>query len=155
MFLDLGSLFEADWSGTPPHMSERDYVIWKRWQAEHGKEYEGFYFDAAVGTPVELPEGLSERQRRGMERSSVKRIDAIGVQRGRVRIIEARPSASSSAGGAVLQYLFLLSRAGAFKEPMQGMIITDLVDPDALAWFRSLAILVEAVGPVVSPVVFG
>lgn len=152
LFLDLGELFVPDWAGVPPHMSSRDFIIWRRWQEKNWIQYSGFHFDAAVGTPVEMPSGLTDRQRAGAERASVKRIDAIGVQRDRVRVIEVRPSASSSAAGAVLLYTFLLSRAGAFQLPMEGMILSDQVDPDSEAWFRSLAIRLELVGSVLEAI---
>jgi hypothetical protein len=152
MFLDIGKVFEATWAGVPPHMSSRDFLIWRRWQEEHSIEYMGFYFDVAVGTPVVMPAGLSDRQLAGLQRSTVKRIDAVGVQRDRVRIIEVRPSASSSAGGSVLLYVFLLAQAAAFKVPMEGMIISDVVDPDSENWFRSLGLRLETVGPVLESV---
>ncbi|MFZ1057810.1 MAG: hypothetical protein WAP47_01320 [Candidatus Rokuibacteriota bacterium] len=152
MFLDLGRIFEPDWSGVPPHMSGRDYIIWRRWQEAHWPEYTGFYFDAAVGTPVQGSPGLTDIQQRGLDRASVKRIDAIGIQKRLVRVIEVRPNASSSAGGAVLLYTYLLQQSNPFKVPMEGMILSDLSDPDSEAWFHSLGIRLELVGPVLEAV---
>ncbi len=149
MILDLGQLFKPDWSGIPPHMSSRDFLIWRLWHTRHWAKYEGFYFDAAVGTPLVPPPGLTEIQVKMAERISVKRIDAIGLQADRVHVIEVRAAASSSAAGAVLLYKFLLERAAAFNLPMEPWILSDVTDPDAELFFTAFGIRWDVVGPVI------
>jgi hypothetical protein len=154
MMLDLGRLYPSDWSGIPPHMSSRDFLIWRAWHEKNWAQWMGFYFDVAVGTPVEAPSGLEPKKAAAMQRISLKRLDALGVKKDRYTVIEVRPAASSSPAGAVLLYRYLLLLEAKLPLPIDQLIVTDQSDPDSRKFFEHQGIEVVEVGPVLLGVEF-
>lgn len=130
MTTDLGPRFEPNWRGRPAHMSAQDWAIWQRWHPFHWTDFVGFYFDAAVGTGAIPPPGGTEKMRTAWVRITQKRIDAIGVRKDSVWILEVRASAGSSALGALLTYHHLLSLDNPFSLPLRLGLITDHSDND-------------------------
>lgn len=130
MTTDLGPLFPANYLDIPPHMSDGDYAIWRRWHAIHYAGFHGWYFDAAVGQGAIIPDGTPNNLAAMWTRLTKKRIDAIGIRDGDIWIIEVRDSAGSSAMGAVLAYIHLLKDDNPFSLPLIPVIITDHADRD-------------------------
>jgi len=152
--LDLGRLYLPDWSGIPPHMSSRDFLIWRAWHEKTWPQWMGFYFDVAVGTPAELPLGVDPKKAASLQRISLKRLDALGVKKDRYVVIEVRPAASSSPAGAVLLYRYLLLLEAKLTLPIEQLIVTDQSDPDSRKFFEHQGIELVEVGPVLLGVEF-
>jgi len=127
---DLGKQFGNTWTGRPPHMSSQDWAIWQRWHAFRAKDFMGFYYDCAVGEGTKPPEGGTDKQRAAWIRITQKRIDAIGIRADAIWIIEVRPSAGSSAMGALLTYDHLLKDDNPFALPIRLALVTDATDND-------------------------
>jgi hypothetical protein len=128
---DLGPLFPPNYTGIPTHMSLQDRNIWYRWHPFAWQQFSGFYFDAAVGIGTIPPPGGNEKLRAAWIRLTKKRIDAIGLRKDAIWIIEVRATAGASALGAVLTYLHLLRDDNPFSLPLAGAIITDRADDDS------------------------
>ena len=114
----------------------------------------GFYFDVAVGTPVEMPSGMDPVKGLAMQRISLKRLDGLGVKKDRYTVIEVRPAASSSPAGAVLLYRFLLLLEARLSLPIDLLIVTDQSDPDSRKFYERFDIQLVEVGPVLQGVEF-
>jgi hypothetical protein len=135
-------------------MSTRDFAIWRVWHERGWTGWSGFYFDVAVGTPVEAPLGFDPKKAEALQRISLKRLDALGVRKDRYTVIEVRPAASSSAAGAVLLYSYLLLLEAKLTLLVDELIVTDESDPDSRRFFRASGIGLVEVGPVFEPVKF-
>lgn len=145
MPLDLGQLFMNDWRGRPPHMSSQDLPLWDKFQDKFGKEFIGFHFDAALGTPSEVPAGTDPSMAKMWTRLTSKRIDAVGVKSDSYSIIEVRPEAAAGALGTILTY-----RAAWFKDPPDNkptefIIVSDIFDPDIIGNAKAFNIILIAV----------
>lgn len=127
---DLGPQFTTSYTGIPPHMSAGDYNIWQRYHALYWQQFQGFYYDVAVGKGAIVPPDTPENMARAWTRLTQKRIDVIGIRNTAIWIIEVRDSAGSSALGAILTYLHLLRDDNPFSLPLAGAILTDHADPD-------------------------
>lgn len=130
---DLGPLFPPGFTGMPPHMGSNDFSIWQRYHQIHGRDFLGFYFDAAVGLGAIIPDGTAEKLARTWTRLTQKRIDVIGIRKDAVWIIEVRDSAGTSALGAVLSYVHLLRNDNPFSLPLRMAVLTDHADRDMKA----------------------
>ena len=144
MPLELGKLFLNDWRGRPPHMSSQDIPLWDRFQEKHGSTFSGFYFDVALGTPSDVPDGTPENLTKMWVRITSKRIDAVGVKPDEYWIIEARPEAAAGALGTILTYRSLWLKDPPDKLPIRGVIISDVFDPDIIdqAKFHDITLIV-------------
>jgi len=135
-------------------MSSRDFLIWRAWHEKSWPGWMGFYFDVAVGTPVEMPSGMDPVKGLAMQRISLKRLDGLGVKKDRYTVIEVRPAASSSPAGAVLLYRFLLLLEARLSLPIDLLIVTDQSDPDSRKFYERFDIQLVEVGPVLQGVEF-
>ncbi|MEK7514561.1 MAG: hypothetical protein AAB587_01955 [Patescibacteria group bacterium] len=145
MPLDLGQRFAFDWLGHPPHMSSQDLPLWERFQEKYGSQFIGFHFDAALGTPAEIPAGTEEKLAKMWTRLTSKRIDAVGVKSNEYWLIEVRPQAAAGALGTILTY-----RAAWLKDPPDGkpfrsVIVSDIFDPDIIENAKNFGIELIAV----------
>ncbi len=132
-------------------MSSRDFVIWRAWHEANWPHWRGYYFDVAVGTPVEVPGEFDVVKAAALQRVSLKRLDALGVRKDRYTVIEVRAAASSSPAGAVWLYRYLLLRENVLLLPLDLLIVTDQSDPDSRAFFEEYGIPLVEVGPVLVP----
>lgn len=141
MSIDLGIFYPKDWAGKPPHMASHDLEIWIRYREKHAHEFIGFYFDAACGTPAEVPPGTPENLARDWIRITSKRIDVIGIKTNEIWIIEVRPDASSGALGTILTYFECARKEPPDSRLIVPVIISDRFDPDIIENAKSFGII--------------
>ena len=129
---ELGQLYLPSWRGHPPHMSSLDLPLWDRFQDQHGSQFLGFYFDALVGTPSEVPPGTDEKMLKMWTRLTAKRIDAVGVKPAQYWLIEFRPNAAAGALGTIVTYMTAWRKDPPDDLPVQPVIVSDVFDPDII-----------------------
>lgn len=130
MSIELGTLYPPAWRGQPAHMSSLDTPLWSRFQAKHGSEFTGFYFDAALGTPSTTPPDTPDNLQKMWTRLTSKRMDAVGVKPDEWWILEMRPNASMGALGTIITYTNLWRLEPLDHNPIISVIVTDFPDPD-------------------------
>jgi hypothetical protein len=120
-----------------PRMSPDESILWGKFLAEHGKEYDRFDYDLRVGQGAEAQENIPENLRKDWRDLTKPRIDAVGYKGLRATIFEVKTRPTVSTLGQLLGYrtLFLTT----YKQYM--------VD--------GLALVCESIGPDVGSVIAG
>lgn len=125
---DIGVPFPPDWRGYPPHMSQRDLLIWRTWYPGVARDAIALYFDVALGegtyTPPKTPPDLA----RMWLRLNQKRADVVMQRASDIVIIELRASASASAIGRLLLYKKLYLQDPVLGTQLQLYLVTDRLD---------------------------
>ncbi len=148
----LGQLFPTDFAGVPPHMAGRDLGIWAIWRKQLPFPYQGFYFDATIGTPPAGDPSLLPATNIAWAFLLASRIDALGVLPNEWHIIEIRRGADKAAVGALKGYAFLWNRDPPDHRPIRTILVTDAMDSDARAFAESEGITVfEILAPSKTP----
>jgi len=142
----LGALYAPDWKGWPPHMAGRDLGLWARWREALPFPYQGFYFDAALGTPPAADPTLRPEANIAWEAILARRIDAVGILPEAYHIIELRRGADQAAIGAVEIYCFLWRQDPPDPRPCLPILVTDALDPDARAFAQARGITTFEIG---------
>lgn len=145
MPVDLGKFFPNDWRGRPPHMSSQDLPLWDRFQDKFGSEFLGFHFDAALGTPSEVPAGTEPNMVKMWTRLTSKRIDAVGVKSDSYWLIEVRPEAAAGALGTILTYRAAWLKDPPDNKPITSVIVSNVFDPDIIENAKAFDITLIAV----------
>lgn len=143
----LGQLFPVDFPGRPPHMAGRDLGLWAVWRQRLPFPYQGFYFDAALGTPPEADPAARAEVNRAWEFLLARRIDAVGVLPERFDIIEIRRGADQAAIGALLMYRHLWTQDPPDDRPVNMILVTDRADVDTKTLAAANGIQLEELGP--------
>lgn len=142
----LGQRFPPDWKGWPPHMAGRDLGLWARWREQLPFPYQGFYFDAALGTPPTPDPTVRPEANRAWEFILARRIDAVGILPEAYHIIELRRGADQAAIGAVEIYCYLWRQDPPDERTCLPILVTDALDPDARAFAASKGITFFEIG---------
>lgn len=138
----LGQIYPVTFAGKPPHMIGRDLGLWAQWRQNLPFPYEGFYFDAALGTPPEPDPSLRPGTNAAWQFLTARRIDAVGILPDRYHVIEIRRGADQSAIGALEIYCHLWAIDPPDRLPCFPVLVTDLMDTDARAFARTKPIIV-------------
>lgn len=101
---ELGRAYPTSFRGVPSHMTLRDYPLWFRFLDKHAKDYDAFFYDAALGPGTDVGPDEPDNYRFAFLRLTRLRADAIGVTKQAWTIFEVRPTAGSAALGALLAY---------------------------------------------------
>ncbi len=128
----LGNPFPPTWPGHPPHMSQRDFELWQRWRHPHALDFHTLYFDVALGMtdPDPLPPDLKLGDM--WKRLTAFRADVIGRTLTAWAIIELRDTAGPGAIGALLTYAQLWRRDPPNHDPVDLILVTNLINNDLL-----------------------
>lgn len=121
----LGTRWPPDLVRKPPHMSQEDYGLWKRWYPTVRAGVLALYFDVGLGEGVPLPQLQDEPEnyKRMWIRNTQRRADALLVRSGLIWLVELRYLASPNAVGRLLTYLHLWRQ----DPPLPGAIDLHLV----------------------------
>lgn len=111
-------------------MSQVDHSIWLKFIEKHGGEFTGFHFDVPLGTSGAAPEGYDSKLLKMWEAVTWKRIDAVGVKRDRLLLIEVGASAGMPALGRALNYTVLWNEHPPNQKIVVPVIVTDVADPN-------------------------
>jgi hypothetical protein len=113
-----------------PHLMVNDVAIWERYLDLHAVEWDSFEYDVRVGEG-QLPNPAHPKNIQLMAVAlSEKRIDVVGRIRGRVWIIEVKPSAMLSAVGQLISYQILYEERFPGSGSTELLIVTDRIGPD-------------------------
>ena len=130
MSIELGIFYNRDWMGKPPHMASQDLPIWERFRDKYKNDFVGWYFDAACGTPSEVPPGTPENLAKMWTRITSKRLDVVGVKTNEYWIIEIRPDAAAGALGTIMTYINCVSAEPIDDRNYVAVLVSDRFDPD-------------------------
>jgi len=94
-----------------PHMSAEEGIIWGKFLAKYGKEYQRFDYDLRVGSGVTPEQDLPYEFKKDYEDLTKARIDAVGYVYKTATIFEVKQRANFNGIGQLLGYkdLFLKS----------------------------------------------
>lgn len=113
-------------------MSSLDQELWVRFHEKYASQFTGFYYDAAVGTPSEIPPGTDPAMAKMWTRITAKRIDAIGVKPNEYWLIEVRPNAAAGALGTIITYTTAWYNDPPNNLKLTPVIVSDVFDPDII-----------------------
>jgi hypothetical protein len=141
----LGRLFPPDWQGHPPHMSARDFQLWRRFQALQPTLATGYYFDVALGNGDPHTEGASPDTVEMWARLTRFRADALADTGAGWILIELRESAGAGALGALLTYAHLWTADPPDTRPTALWLVTNHLHPDLHTILDAYAITLKIV----------
>lgn len=128
-----------------PHLMISDVEIWERYLDLHAKYWESFEYDVRVGEGQQPNPEHPEYIQTMAKALTEKRIDVIGRIRGKVWIIEVKPSAMLSAVGQLISYQILYEERYPGAGATELMIVTDRVGPDLENLCKKLRISIAVV----------
>lgn len=119
-----------------PHLMPAEAIIWTRFMAQHGHEWDRWDYDVRVGEgrPVDpsWPREIQDMARH----LTRKRIDAIGWRGNSPTIFEVTPRAGRATLGAIWMYAELFDREHPEHPVATTAVVTVRIDPDVLATFE-------------------
>lgn len=136
----LGEQYPRTWEGYPPHISQDDLDIWKRYRLFIPADTIWLYFDVGLGGQTEVPEDTPEEMRRMWLRNTQKRIDVLAESVDTWYIIELRHYATASAAGRLLQYQDMWKKTPPDNKNVKLILVSDRLDNDLMALCGSLDI---------------
>ena len=138
-------LFAAEKLKKYPHLMVNDVVIWERYLDKYAQGWDSFEYDVRVGEGQQPnPEHPKNIQLMAVALTE-KRIDVIGWIRGKVVIIEVKPSAMLSAVGQLISYQILYEERYPEAGRTELMIVTDRIGPDLEHLCKKLRISIAVV----------
>lgn len=127
-------------------MSQVNHLIWLKFIEKHGGEFTGFYFDVPLGTAAEAPKDYDKKLLKMWEAVTWKRIDAIGVKRDRLWLIEVGSSAGMPSLGRALNYTVLWKEHPPDQRIVLPAIVTDVADPNIAITAEKIGVLIIETG---------
>jgi hypothetical protein len=101
-------------------MSAEEGIIWGKFLASHGKDYDRFDYDLRVGSGISPSGEVPELFQKDYKDLTKKRIDAVGYKNNLATIFEVKQRANFSAIGQLLGYGML------FREDYPTIMIRNL-----------------------------
>lgn len=111
-------------------MMPLDIKIWDRFLERFGDEFEGFQYDVTLGQGAIAPNNFSKEDRRLLWLSTVKRADALGIQRNKLVLFEVKPRLGMAAVGQCASYLILWQRQFGTAKPIEVAWVGEMAEPD-------------------------
>lgn len=125
-----------------PHMMTEDTMVWTKFLQSRTITIDKVWYDVRVGSPVFLPVGASDRERRIAAGLTRKRIDAVAAVAGGLWVIEVKPYANMYAVGQVITYVRLFRQEYVTPGNVIAVIVCDDFDIDLVDEFDELGVLV-------------
>lgn len=116
-----------------PHLLPAEAIIWTRFMAKHGHQWDRWEYDVRVGEGRPVDESWPPEIQRMARHLTLKRIDAIGWREGSPTLFEVTPRAGRATLGAIWMYAELFQRKRPDLEAPATAVVTVRVDPDVLA----------------------
>jgi hypothetical protein len=105
-----------------PHMGVEEIGVWENWLSVHAHEYEYFLYDVRVGEGVDPGPLYTPEERRMWKMLTQRRIDAVGVRKGKYTIFEVKLEAGASALGEAILYRELWKKTFP-NRPLEDVIV--------------------------------
>lgn len=112
------------------HMSMADVAVWRDALRSGQLPTDDWDYDVKVGAKAGVPLDAGPVDKAMWETLTRKRIDAVGVTRDEVWIVEVKPVASMSALGQVLTYAWHWAREHGDKKAVRPVIVAGRIDVD-------------------------
>lgn len=115
---------------TEPSLTPLDLEVWRRFLVLRPSMFDAFHFQVAVGSGQPLPSSASDADRKAWDKLTSKRIDAVGINKDGITVIEVKPRGGASALGQALVYrdLYILKMKPA--QPVAALVLCNYVDED-------------------------
>ena len=130
---DFGASFLPEWEGIPPAMPTGDLGIWLRYRSQLLGMYDRVFFNARVGEPVPVPEGLPPEIEKMAIETSRRRIDVVAEEVLGWLIVELKKNAGTDALGQILMYKSLWLSDPPDARPVEMAIVSDRINKDLKA----------------------
>jgi hypothetical protein len=107
-----------------------DVPIWKAWRKDHEAEFLGFYYNCNLSV-IDVPKTYADPKMIEMWMKNVsKRIDAIGLLKDKVLIVEVTGTANLRAIGQATGYRLLWEKIRPLPLPAEAAILCNFMDDD-------------------------
>lgn len=136
----LGEHYPRTWEGYPPHISQDDLEIWKRYRLKLPPDTIWLRFDVGLGGQIEFPEDTPPEMKKMWTRNTQKRIDVLGETENTWYIIELRHYATASAAGRLLQYHHMWKQDPPDDKNVKLILVSDRFDQDLASLCLSMNI---------------
>lgn len=113
-----------------PHLLPKDIEVWERWLDKHRQEYTHFDYDLRVGEGRDPGLDFDPKIRKMALDLSQRRIDAVGYQPNRIKIIEITTAIGHRAIGQYHVYPTLYIRKFQPSLPVDCLIVGNFIEPD-------------------------
>ncbi len=133
MAVELGPAFHPSFEGIPPHVSSEDLILWEQFRRRYAGDYQRLYFDVALGTGEDSPEGTRPAVADAWRRLTKFRADVVGDTGTGWHLIELRPNAGPGAIGALQSYSTLWQMGPPDGRPLHVLLVTDRCSKDIRA----------------------
>ncbi len=130
-----------------PHLLPEEVLLWRRFLAEHGPEWDRFEYDVHVGEGATPPPGSPAHHVHMIAALSQKRVDVVGWLGGQPTLFEVTPRGGRAALGALTLYADLFSETFPGTPPPHLAAVVGFVDPDIARIFTARQIRVYVVTP--------
>lgn len=130
MAITLGRAYPTDWQGHPPHMSVRDFQLWRRFQHAHPTIATAYYFDVALGNGALDAQAPASKLDGMWTRLTSFRADVIADTGAGWCLIELRDNAGPGALGSLITYCHLWKADPPDTRPVACWLVTNRIHPD-------------------------
>ncbi len=132
-----------------PHLLPAESLLWVRFLARYGSQWDGFQYDVRVGEGHPIDPHLPDFTQDMIRKLSPKRIDVVGFVGRQPTIFEVNPHGSRTLVGALLLYEWLFMRQFPDLPPPHLVAVTGRCDPDCLRFLTAKGVSVFALGETV------
>jgi hypothetical protein len=115
---------------TEPHLTPLDLDVWRRFRLLRPSMFDSFVFQVEVGSGQPLPASASDADRKAWEKLTSKRIDAVGINKDGITVIEVKPRGGASALGQALVYRDLYIQKIKPAQPVAALVVCNYIDED-------------------------
>jgi hypothetical protein len=119
-----------------PHLLPDDIKVWKRFLAAHAAEYSHFDYDVRVGTGRDPGDDYPPNIRKMALDLSMRRIDAVGHQPGKLTIIEITRAAGMTAIGQLTTYPILYRQTFNPAKLIEVLLVAETLQSDVESALR-------------------
>lgn len=127
---ELGEAYQQSWRGKYPHMLPEDVPVWERFLDMNPTLFERMYYDVRVGGVVPDPGLGDEKMRRMFWQNTAKRLDALGVLKDEIWIIEVAANPGLRAVGQLNTYMALWWEDPKILKPVKPVLVCQSIDED-------------------------
>jgi len=113
-----------------PSLTPLDLEVWRRFLVLRPSMFASFAFQVEVGSGQPLPAAASDSDRKVWDKLTSKRIDAVGINKDGITVIEVKPRGGASALGQALVYRDLYIQKRKPAQPVAALVVCNYIDED-------------------------
>lgn len=127
---EIGDPFQQSWRGSYPSMLQEDVPVWEQFLNHNPGLFDRIYYNVRIGGVLPTPDQGDEKMRRMFWMNTAKRIDALGVTKDELWIIEVAARPGLRALGQLQTYLALWFEDPKIHMPTKGVLVCQSIDED-------------------------